>query len=71
MSTVYQEVRANMAFLIRTKFIRISSLTFDQNLRTNCSSIMEKDKNLKSLIYKRVQNGLKLRTFAQTQISKS
>ena len=58
MSTVYQEVRANMAFLIRTKFIRISSLTFGQ-------------KNLKCLLYKRVQNGLKLRTFAQTQISKS
>ena len=71
MSTVYREVRANMAFLIRTKFIRISRLTFGQNLRTNCSSIMEKDKNLKSLIYKRVQNGPKLRTFAQTQISKS
>ena len=68
MSTVYQEVRANMAFLIRTKFIRISSLTFDQNLRTNCSSIMEKDKNLKNSMYKTAQNGPKLRTFAQTQI---
>ena len=44
-------------------------LPFNNGSLENYSSVIEKEKNLKNLLYKWARNGPKLRTFAQAQIS--